>query len=238
MAMVYENPSLVIAIGTTMLFLLLGTIAGFIMNWSLGKRKGSAIPNIRNIPFTSASELKSYLYSLEFEKSLTAEALTRVSEAMNRGKISPLEYDRLILQYDEKFRTFEKEIAELRATSDFFELQTLRNDLNYFLNNKMKQLDDKLSHLSNNEIHLGSGSTFFRKFVTRGNRGSTGQTREPTHFFSRRTQTFRDQEKKLLDTQKEIMMALDRMKSEDFIEKDAGVQTFDGKNKDALASFG
>jgi predicted nucleic acid-binding Zn-ribbon protein len=205
----------------------------------LGKLRSSPVLNIRkNMPLTSGSELKSYLHSLEFEKNLTAESLTRVAEAMNQGKISPLEYDRLVLQYNEKLQTFEKEISELRSTSDIFELQNLRNDLNSFLQNKMKQIDEKLGQLSKNETHIGSRPpTLFKKFATAANRENKVQIQKPYHFFSRRTQSFKDQEKKIEDTQKEIMIALERLESKGLDEKQARVQTSNKKNKDALASF-
>jgi hypothetical protein len=234
-----ENSQLLIAIGAIISFLIIGTVVGFAVNRVLGKLRSSPVLNIRkNIPLTSGSELKSYLHSLEFEKNLTAESLTRVAEAMNQGKISPLEYDRLILQYNEKLQTFEKEISELRSTSDIFELQNLRNDLNSFLQNKMKQIDEKLGQLSKNETHIGSRPpTLFKKFATAANRENKVQIQKPYHFFSRRTQSFKDQEKKIEDTQKEIMIALERLESKGLDEKQARVQTSNKKNKDALASF-
>jgi hypothetical protein len=236
---VMENSQLLIAIGAIISFLIIGTVVGFAVNRVLGKLRSSPVLNIRkNMPLTSGSELKSYLHSLEFEKNLTAESLTRVAEAMSQGKISPLEYDRLVLQYNEKLQTFEKEISELRSTSDIFELQNLRNDLNSFLQNKMKQIDEKLGQLSKNETHIGSRPpTLFKKFATAANRENKVQIQKPYHFFSRRTQSFKDQEKKIEDTQKEIMIALERLESKGLDEKQARVQTSNKKNKDALASF-
>ena len=234
-----ENSQSLIAIGKIVSFLIIGTAVGFAINRALGKLRSSQVFNIRkNMPLASESELKSYLHSLEFEKSLTAESLTRVAEAMNQGKISPLEYDRLALQYNEKLQTFEKEIAELRSTSNIFELQNLRNDLNFFLQNKMKQIDEKLGQLPKNEPHIGSRpTTLFKKFITGANRENRVQIQKPSQFFSHHTQSFRDQEKKIQDTQKEIMVALERLESKDLDEKQERVQTFDKKNKDALASF-
>jgi predicted nucleic acid-binding Zn-ribbon protein len=236
---VTENSQLLIAVGAIISFLIIGTVVGFAVNRVLGKLRSSPVLSIRkNMPLTSGSELKSYLHSLEFEKNLTAESLTRVAEAMNQGKISPLEYDRLVLQYNEKLQTFEKEISELRSTSDIFELQNLRNDLNSFLQNKMKQIDEKLGQLSKNETHIGSRPpTLFKKFATAANRENKVQIQKPYHFFSRRTQSFKDQEKKIEDTQKEIMIALERLESKGLDEKQARVQTSNKKNKDALASF-
>lgn len=242
LAAVVENSQLLVAIGIIISFLIIGTVVGFAINRALGKLRSSRVLNIRkNMPLTSESELKSYLHSLEFEKSLTAESLTRVAEAMNQGKISPLEYDRLALQYNEKLQTFKKEIAELRSTSDIFELQNLRNDLNSFLQNKMKQIDEKLCQLPKNETHIGSRPpTLFKKFITAANRENKVQIQKPPHFLSHHTQSFRDQEKKIQDTHKEIMVVLERLErleSKDLDEKQERVQTFDKKNKDALASF-
>jgi hypothetical protein len=239
LATVMENSQLLIAIGAIISFLIIGTVVGFAINRTLGKLRSSQVLNIKkNIPLSLGhTELKSYLHSLEFEKSLTAESLTRVAEAMNQGKISQLEYDRLILQYNEKLQTFEKEIAELRSTSDIFELQNLRNDLNSFLQNKMKQIDEKLGQLSKNETYNGSRPTLFKKFINAANIQNKVQIQKPSPFFSHRTQSFRDQEKKIQDTQKEIMIALERLETKDLDEKQVSVQTSNKKNRDALASF-
>jgi hypothetical protein len=141
------------------------------------------------------------------------------------------------LQYEEKLRIFEKEISELRSTSDVHELQALRNDLNYFLQNKMKQVDEKLSQISLNRSQFESNPDLFEKFVTRENVEKSGQTRNPSNLFSRRTKTFADQEKRIQDTQKEIMATLERLEGRHSDENQAGMKTFYNTNKDALASF-
>lgn len=218
-------------------------MVGFAINRALGKLRGPKALNVgKNMPLTSESELKSYLHSLEFEKSLTAESLTRVAEAMNQGKISPLEYDRLVLQYNEKLQTFEKEIAEVRSTYDISELQNLRNDLNSFLQNKMKQVDEKLNQLSKNGTHLGSRPPIppFKQFISVTNRENKVQIQKPSQFFSHRTQSFIEQEKKIQDTQKEIMIALDRLENKDLDAKQEKVSTTPSnkkRNRDALASL-
>jgi hypothetical protein len=241
LATVIENSQLLFTIGLIISFLIAGTVVGFAINGALGKLRSSKALNVgKNMP--STSELKSYLYSLEFEKSLTSESLTRVAEAMNQGKISPLEYDRLALQYNKKLQTFEKEIAEVRSTYDISELQNLRNDLNSFLQNKIKQVDEKLSQLSKNETYLGSRPLIppLKQFVSVTNRENKVQIQKPSHFFSHRTQSFIEQEKKIQDTQKEIMIALDRLKSEDLEakqEKESKTSSNKKRNRDALASL-
>ena len=243
LATVIENSQLLFTIGSIISFLIVGTVVGFAINRALGKLRSSKALNVgKNMPLTSESELKSYLHSLEFEKSLTAESLTRVAEAMNQGKISPLEYDRLALQYNEKLQAFEKEIAEVRSTYDISELQNMRNDLNSFLQNKMKQVDEKLTQLSKNETHLGSRPLIppFKQFVSVTNRENKVQIRKPSHFFSHRTRSFIEQEKKIQDTQKEIMIALDRLESEDLEakeEKESETPSNKKRSRNALASL-
>ena len=99
MAVVPESYPSFVVLGTIVLFLSLGTISGLLMNRRLGQRRESSVTKIKNKPFTSDSELRLFIQSLEFEKGLTAEALARASEAMNQGKIDPHEYDRLTVQY-------------------------------------------------------------------------------------------------------------------------------------------
>ncbi|HYZ66070.1 MAG TPA: hypothetical protein VE574_05030, partial [Nitrososphaeraceae archaeon] len=174
--MVLENSPSFIAVGTTILFLLLGTISGLLMNRKLGQRGESSVTKIRNRPFTSSSELRLSIQSLEFEKSLTAEALTRAFEAMNQGKIDPREYDRLNVQYNEKLQTYEKKIAEIRSTLDYTDIQDLRKDLDYFLHDKIKQLDEKLLQLSKKkEERLELSSVSSKDTISERNAKNKGQ---------------------------------------------------------------
>jgi hypothetical protein len=237
MTTVLENSSFLITIGMSLLFLLLGTIAGFVMVRKSEKRSSSHILNNKVKPFASASELKSYLYSIEFERRLTAEALTRVFEAMNEGKISSLECDRLILQYEEKLKFFEREISELRSTSDLDELQALRNELNYFLQNKMKQVDEKLSQILQSNDHIESNPDLLERFFTKGNRSKSDQIQNRSNLFSRRTTTFTNQEKRIQDTQNEIMTTLERLGGRHADGNQAVMKTFYSTNKNALAGF-
>jgi hypothetical protein len=232
MTTVLENSSFLITIGMSLMFLLLGTIAGFVMVRKSEKRGSSHILNNKVKPFASASELKSYLYSIEFERRLTAEALTRVFEAMNEGKISSLECDRLILQYEEKLKFFEREISELRSTSDLDELQALRNELNYFL-----QVDEKLSRILQSNDHIESNPDLLERFITKGNRSKYDQIQNRSNLFSRRTTTFTNQEKRIQDTQNEIMTTLERLGGRHADGNQAVMNTFYSKNKNALAGF-
>jgi hypothetical protein len=237
MTTVLENSSFLITIGISLLFLLLGTIVGFVIIRKSEKQSSSHFINNKIKPFASASEMKSYLYSLEFERRLTAESLTRVFEAKNAGKISSLECDRLILQYEGKLKFFEREISELRSTSDLNELQALRNDLNYFLQNKMKQVDEKLSQILQSNSHIESKPDLLERFVPKGNRGKLDQIRDRSTLLSHRTKTFINQEKRIQDTQNEIMTTLERLGGRYAEGNQAGMKTLYSTNKNALAGF-
>jgi hypothetical protein len=106
----------------------------------------------------------------------------------------------------------------------------------------MKQVDEKLSQLSKNETYLGSRPPVppFKQFLSVTNRENKVQIQKPSRFFSHRTQSFIEQEKKIQDTQKEIMMALDRLESKDLDTKQEKVSTTlsnKKRNRDALASL-
>jgi hypothetical protein len=234
-----ENSSLFVLVGMTALFLLLGTLMGLYMNGQFGHGRKSFVTRFRNKPFSSDSELRLLIQSLEFEKGLTAEGVVRASEAMNQGKIDTHEYDRLILQYSEKLQSYEKKIADLRSTLDYVEIQELRKDMDYFLQDRMKRLDDKLRQLSRRKgegLALDPGSS--RGLASESDTKARRQAHKLPRFFRRRTQSVYDQETRIQETQKEIYAALERLETAEPDKNVQGGRPADTKNKDALASLG
>jgi hypothetical protein len=234
-----ENSSVFVLVGMTALFLLLGTLMGLYMNGQSGHGRKSFVTKFRNKPFSSDSELRLLIQSLEFEKGLTAEGVVRASEARNQGKIDTHEYDRLILQYSEKLQSYEKKIADLRSTLDYVEIQELRKDMDYFLQDRMKQLDDKLRQLSRRKgegLALDPGSS--RGIASETDTKAWRQAHKLPRFFRRRTQSVNDQETRIQETQKEIYAALERLESAVPDKNALGGPPADTKNKDALASLG
>lgn len=234
-----ENSSLFVLVGMTALFLLLGTLMGLYMNGQFGHGRKSFVTRFRNKPFSSDSELRLLIQSLEFEKGLTAEGVVRATEAMNKGKIDTHEYDRLILQYNEKLQSYEKKIADLRSTLDYVEIQELRKDMDYFLQDRMKRLDDKLRQLSRRKgegLALDPGSS--RGIASEMDTKAWRQAHKLPRFFRRRTQSVYDQETRIQETQKEIYAALERLETAEPDKNVLGGRPADTKNKDALASLG
>ena len=234
-----ENSSLFVLVGMTALFLLLGTLMGLYMNGQFGHGRKSLVTKFRNKPFSSDSELRLLIQSLEFEKGLTAEGVVRASEAMNQGKIDTHEYDRLILQYSEKLQSYEKKIADLRSTLDYVEIQELRKDMDYFLQDRMKRLDDKLRQLSRRKGEgLALDSSSSRGIASETDTKAWRQAHKQPRFFRRRTKSVYDQETRIQETQKEIYAALERLETAEPDKDVLGGRPADMKNKDALSSLG
>lgn len=234
-----ENSSLFVLVVMTALFLLLGTLMGLYMNGQFGHGRKSFVTKFRNKPFSSDSELRLLIQSLEFEKGLTAEGVVRASEARNQGKIDTHEYDRLILQYSEKLQSYEKKIADLRSTLDYVEIQELRKDMDYFLQDRMKRLDDKLRQLSRTKgegLALDPGSS--RGITSETDTKAWRQDHKQPRFFRRRTKSVYDQETRIQETQKEIYAALERLETAEPDKNVLGGRPAGTKNKDALASLG
>jgi hypothetical protein len=97
---------------------------------------------------SSISSIRAELLSLLFEKNLTAEAITRVYEAARDGRIDRFERDKLLLKYKQQLDSLNQKVAYLQPVADFSDLKELRNNLVYFLEDKISALDKKLLELS------------------------------------------------------------------------------------------
>jgi hypothetical protein len=99
-------------------------------------------------PSSSSASIRTELLSLLFEKNLTAEAITRVYEAAQDGRIDRLERDKLLLKYKQQLDSLNQKVAYLQPVSDFSDLKELRNNLVSFLEDRISALDKKLLDLS------------------------------------------------------------------------------------------
>jgi hypothetical protein len=97
---------------------------------------------------SSIASIRAELISLLFEKNLTAEAITRVYEAAQDGRIDRLERDKLLLKYKQQLDSLNQKVAYLRPVADFSDLKELRNNLVSFLEERISALDKKLLELS------------------------------------------------------------------------------------------
>ena len=91
---------------------------------------------------------KQELQSLQFEKNLVSEAITRVYEAMQEKKIDVIERDRLLTKYKRQLNSYNERIAELQSTIDLKEIGEVRNNLVSLLEERIKGIDRRLDELS------------------------------------------------------------------------------------------
>jgi hypothetical protein len=126
------------------------SIAGVILAAFLGKLFRIRGNNKKYAQSSSSSiaSIRAELISLLFEKNLTAEAITRVYEAAQDGRIDRLERDKLLLKYKQQLDSLNQKVAYLRPVADFSDLKELRNNLVSFLEDRISALDKKLLELS------------------------------------------------------------------------------------------
>lgn len=92
---------------------------------------------------------KEELQSLQFEKSLISQSITRVYEASYEGKIDLIERDRLLLKYKQQLNSYDKKIADLQSLVDISELADMRNGLVSLIEGRITAIDHKLAEISN-----------------------------------------------------------------------------------------
>jgi hypothetical protein len=240
--MVLENISSVELTLVIMASLVLGTVTGFLLDKYLKRRKLSELAQQDYVSIKPTNRVKAELKSLEFEKSLVSAAITRIYQAIMQGQISKMEYNRLMLQYKEKLRSYTDKIAELRSRSSFIEVQDLRNDLVYILEKRIKEIDDKLFHLSKSSCSPGSGSTY--TYYQNSPENEYKQTQISVHNmdysnmdYSKKRSVHIEQERKIQEIQQEILLALNRLEEVGIDKKRMDSETTITKKRDALASL-
>ncbi|HEY1247852.1 MAG TPA: hypothetical protein VGE97_02580, partial [Nitrososphaera sp.] len=100
----------------------------------------------------SSSAARAELLSVLFEKNLAAEAISRVYEASQNGRIDRLERDRLLLKYKQQLDSLNQKIEYLQPVADFADLTALRNNLVLFLGDRISSFDKKLLELSKSGV--------------------------------------------------------------------------------------
>ena len=144
-------------------FTLAGAISGVVILKIISKWKTSSKKKERFIkPFSTTKE---ELQSLQFEKSLISQSITRVYEASYEGKLDLIERDRLLLKYKQQLDSYDKKIADLQSIVDISELADMRNGLVSLLEKRITAIDHKLAEISNkygistSDIIIGSSKS-------------------------------------------------------------------------------
>jgi hypothetical protein len=147
-------------------------------------------------PVTAA---RAELASLLFEKTLAAEAITRVYEAAQDNKIDRLERDRLLIKYKQDLDSLNERIAHLQPVADYADLAEARKSLVSLLETRISNIDSKMAEMSK------AGG---RPIVVE--RVQVMPVPEKVKDDSEAKQ-FRAEEKSIEQLQKEIMQALTRL---------------------------
>ncbi|AIC15094.1 hypothetical protein [Nitrososphaera viennensis] len=147
----------------------------------------------------TASDAKAELASLVFEKTLAAEAITRVYEAAQDGRIDRLERDRLLVKYKHDLDALNERIATTKPVAEYSELADMRNNLASLLENKISALDQKLAEMSK----AGSAPVVIERV-------QVIPIPEKVRDDSEKKQ-FKAEEKSIEQLQKEIVQALTRL---------------------------
>ena len=124
-----------------------GAISGAAVVHIVSKVNSSSLKSQRQVvkPFDNA---KAELQSLQFEKRLVGEAITRVYEAVQEGKVDSVERDRLLVRYKQQLDSYNEKIGELQSAIDFTDLYEMRNDITGLLERRITAIDQKLGELS------------------------------------------------------------------------------------------
>jgi hypothetical protein len=127
-------------------FVLAGAISGVVILNRISRSKTSLKKKGRFIkPYSTTKE---ELQSLQFEKSLISQSITRVYEASYEGKIDLIERDRLLLKYKQQLDSYDTKIADLQSLVDISELADMRNGLVSLLEGRITAIDHKLAEIS------------------------------------------------------------------------------------------
>lgn len=157
----------------------------------------------------STNAARAELLSLLFEKNLAAEAITRVYEASQEGRIDRLERDRLLLKYKQQLDSLNQRIASLQPVADFADLTELRNSLVSLLENKISALDQKILDMKSGVPHDAVDAKV-QKIISEASKVQAVPVEQ---------KPFKAEEKSIDQLQKEIMQALQRLEQVE-IDKD------------------
>ncbi|MEW5839635.1 hypothetical protein [Nitrososphaera sp.] len=152
-----------------------------------------------NGPTPAVAAAKTELASLLFEKALAAEAITRVYEAAQEGKIDRLERDRLLVKYKQDLDLLNERIARLQPVAEFAELTEVRNNLVSLLETKISTIDSKLAEMAK----AGARPIVIEKVQVMPVPEKVKDEAQ--------ARQFRAEEKSIEQLQKEIMQALTRL---------------------------
>lgn len=98
--------------------------------------------------------MKNELDSLEVERSIITSSMRKIHETFREGKLSQLEFDRLMIKYGEDLTKCDEEIEQTRSVVDLFELSSIKSNLVSIIEDKIKVIDTRLNEISNRNLKM------------------------------------------------------------------------------------
>jgi hypothetical protein len=112
------------------------------------KEPGKELVQAQHHLIKSHGLAKAELESLKFERSLLREAITRIYEAEQEGRIDAMERDRLLPKYKRQLDIYDEKIDALLPLVDLSELNDMREDVVNLLEKRITAIDQNLAELS------------------------------------------------------------------------------------------
>jgi len=113
------------------------------------KREPFPVPDIlkKTITSTDVSRSRDRLRLASLERDIIGDALTKIYEAETRGQINDSEKNQLLQRYKTDLKRVDGEIDTHKRTVDLYELESAKEDLLKSFQEKMLEIDLKISHI-------------------------------------------------------------------------------------------
>jgi hypothetical protein len=188
------------------------SLAGAILALTLWKHQDSNLGfrKPRGTVLRSFNATKSEIEALQFEKGILSHSITNICEAVQNGKINPIERDRLLSKYKSQLDTFNEKIGELQLSIDLTELSEMRTQLVCLMEERIANIETKLTEISKKcQIPIG---TFVhankRKYTTLETPRDEIETGEKKGEVKRESGEVSVEDKNIQKLQQEIIHAL------------------------------
>jgi hypothetical protein len=116
------------------------------------KKEENSLQNNKNN--SDLKMMKNELNSLEVERSIITSSVRKIHETFREGKLSQLEFDRLMIKYGGDLTKCDEEIEQTRSVVDLFELSSIKSNLVSIIEDKIKVIDTRLNEISNRNLKM------------------------------------------------------------------------------------
>jgi len=188
-----------------------GVVTAIIFNELIrrGHDKSKTRPEISQL--SSSAQNIQVLESLKIENDIIKEGISKIYEAFNGNKISKLEYDRLMVKYSEELQICDERIKELQPIIDILELKDLRNGLVSLIENRIKNIDEKLDTLSSATMKSSGIRTSNIVHFSKGERHSEPDVIKSPKFGDQILRSASLEQIRIEKLQKEVLTALSKL---------------------------